>query len=46
MDPIVVEPLNSAPPVALMPNGTYEDETPAVEGIGGEENLSLGESKC
>ena len=46
MDPIVVEPLNLAPPVTLVPNGTYEDVTPAVEGVGGEEKLSLGESKC
>ena len=45
MDPIVVEPLNSAPPFALMPNGTYEDETLAVEGVGREEKLSLVESK-
>ena len=46
MDPIIVEPLNSAPLAALMPNGTYEAETPSVEGVGGEEKLSLGESKC
>ena len=33
MDPIVMEPLTLAPPAALVPYGTSEDETPAAKGF-------------
>ena len=41
MDPILVEPLNSALPAALVPYGTFEDETPTTKGFGEKKRFPL-----
>ena len=42
MDPIVMEPLTLAPPAALVPYGTSEDETPTTKGFRQKESFPLG----
>ena len=41
MDPIEVEPLNSAPLVSLVPYDTSEDEIPAAKGSGQKESSPI-----